>query len=123
MSSSIYIITEHIIQASHIREYARATSNSQDTPLSLHIKQYVPRSNPNPQQGDVTIIGAHANGFPKVPLTQPRLYSGIPADVKVLDRNYMSPCGRTCTPRHRNRVSEFVPFGCSMSRGRAKAAS
>ncbi|KEY66843.1 hypothetical protein S7711_05197 [Stachybotrys chartarum IBT 7711] len=65
MPSSIYIITEHIIQASHIREYARATSNSQDTPLSLHIKQYVPRSNPNPQQGDVTIIGAHANGFPK----------------------------------------------------------
>ncbi|KAF5653143.1 host-specific AK-toxin Akt2 [Fusarium sp. NRRL 25303] len=31
----------------------------------LAVKQYVPHDNPNPQPGDVTIIGAHANGFPK----------------------------------------------------------
>ncbi|KAF5662750.1 host-specific ak-toxin akt2 [Fusarium heterosporum] len=31
----------------------------------LAVKQYIPHDNPNPQPGDVTIIGAHANGFPK----------------------------------------------------------
>ena len=29
------------------------------------MKQYIPKDNPNPRPGDVTIIGAHANGFPK----------------------------------------------------------
>lgn len=29
------------------------------------MKQYVPKENSNPKPGDVTIIGAHANGFPK----------------------------------------------------------
>lgn len=64
--SSMFHIKEHIIPASHIREFARATSLSQDEELSLHIKQYIPKDNPNPQKGDISIIGAHANGFPKV---------------------------------------------------------
>jgi hypothetical protein len=38
----------------------------QEDVLYLAVKQYTPLSNPNPQSGDVTIIGAHANGFPKV---------------------------------------------------------
>ena len=29
------------------------------------MKQYTPLDNPNPQPGDITILGAHANGFPK----------------------------------------------------------
>ncbi|KAF4447001.1 hypothetical protein F53441_9399 [Fusarium austroafricanum] len=65
MSSFPFTIQEHTIEASHIREYARATSHSQDEKLYLHIKQYTPKDNPNPQKGDVTIIGGHANGFPK----------------------------------------------------------
>lgn len=32
----------------------------------MAVKQYIPLDNPNPQPGDVTILGAHANGFPKV---------------------------------------------------------
>ncbi|KAF4463062.1 host-specific AK-toxin Akt2 [Fusarium albosuccineum] len=64
-SSSPFDIKEHTIEASYIREYARATSHSQDEKLWLHIKQYIPKDNPNPQKGDVTIIGGHANGFPK----------------------------------------------------------
>ncbi|RSL96003.1 hypothetical protein CEP52_011737 [Fusarium oligoseptatum] len=65
MSSSIFDIKEHTIEASYIREYARATSHSQDEKLLLHVKQYIPKDNPNPQKGDVTLIGGHANGFPK----------------------------------------------------------
>ncbi|QPG94403.1 hypothetical protein C2857_005923 [Epichloe festucae Fl1] len=62
---SEFNITEHVIGASHVREYARATSDDQDATLRLHIKQYTPKDNPSPRKGDVTIIGAHANGFPK----------------------------------------------------------
>ena len=64
--SSVFNIQEHDIEAAHIREYARGTSNSQDSPLRLHVKQYTPKDNPQPKDGDVTVIGAHANGFPKV---------------------------------------------------------
>jgi hypothetical protein len=64
--SSIFEIKEHVIDASHIREYARATSNAQDEILKLAVKEYIPKDNSDPQPGDVTIIGAHANGFPKV---------------------------------------------------------
>lgn len=63
---SPFTVTEHTIQASHIREYARATSHSQDEELWIHVKQYTPKDNPNPKNGDVTIVGGHANGFPKV---------------------------------------------------------
>jgi hypothetical protein len=64
--ASVYDVKEHTISASHIREYARATQTSQDEELYLHVKQYTPKDNPTPQHGDITIIGAHANGFPKV---------------------------------------------------------
>ncbi|KAK3112813.1 hypothetical protein LTR53_010524 [Teratosphaeriaceae sp. CCFEE 6253] len=33
--------------------------------LRLRVKQYIPKTNTHPKSGDVTIIGAHANGFPK----------------------------------------------------------
>lgn len=66
MSSSPFRIVEHVIPCQHIREYPQATSNEQEDVLHLAVKQYIPLNNPNPQRGDVTIIGAHANGFPKV---------------------------------------------------------
>ncbi|KAK4093159.1 hypothetical protein Purlil1_2316 [Purpureocillium lilacinum] len=62
---SLFNITEHTIQASHIRDFPRATASSQDEALLLAVKQYVPKDNPKPQRGDLTVIGAHANGFPK----------------------------------------------------------
>ncbi|KAK2930100.1 Alpha/beta hydrolase fold-1 [Fusarium oxysporum f. sp. vasinfectum] len=65
MSSFPFTIQEHTIEASHIREYARATAHSQEEKLYLHVKQYTPKDNQSPQKGDVTIIGGHANGFPK----------------------------------------------------------
>ena len=68
ITSDSFQVTEHVIEAQHIREYAWATAadRSQEQALKLHIKQYTPREGP-PLSGDaVTIIGAHANGFPKV---------------------------------------------------------
>ncbi|KFY77609.1 hypothetical protein V499_03054 [Pseudogymnoascus sp. VKM F-103] len=65
MSTANFNIKEHVVEAQHIREYARATSFSEEEILKLAVKQYTPLDNPNPQPGDVTIIGAHANGFPK----------------------------------------------------------
>jgi len=64
--SSLFKIEEHVLDCQHIREYARATSTSQEDVLKLSIKQYTPLENLKPKDGDVTIIGAHANGFPKV---------------------------------------------------------
>jgi hypothetical protein len=64
--SSTFNIIEHTLKCQHIREYARATANSQEEVSKLAIKQYTPLDNPNPKDGDITIIGAHANGFPKV---------------------------------------------------------
>lgn len=67
MSSSLFQVKEHILPAQHIREYPHATANNQEDVLQIVIKQYTPLDNLKPQPGDVTIIGGHANGFPKVP--------------------------------------------------------
>lgn len=64
--SSKFIVKEHVLESQHIREYARATSEAQEDVLKLAVKQYTPLDNLHPKEGDVTIIGAHANGFPKV---------------------------------------------------------
>ncbi|CRG84887.1 hypothetical protein PISL3812_02065 [Talaromyces islandicus] len=63
--SSPFRIVEHVVPGQYIREYPRATSTSQEETLHLAVKQYIPLDNPNPKPGDVTIIAAHANGFPK----------------------------------------------------------
>lgn len=68
-----WIVKEHIIPASHIRGFARgirlntqATHHSQKQPLlRLAVKQYTPRSNPDPAPGDPTIILAHGVGSSK----------------------------------------------------------
>ena len=58
-------VVQHKIPAQHIREYSQATASSQEDVLYLSVKQYIPLDNPNPSAGDVTIIAAHANAFPK----------------------------------------------------------
>ncbi|KAL2258926.1 hypothetical protein VTK26DRAFT_7573 [Humicola hyalothermophila] len=60
-----YRVVEHTIDCAHTREYVTATANGDADRPRLAVKQYIPLDNPNPQPGDVTIIGAHANGFPK----------------------------------------------------------
>ncbi|KAK2834905.1 hypothetical protein FQN49_006799 [Arthroderma sp. PD_2] len=63
--ASCFQVVEHVVPCQHIREYPQATATEQEETLNLAVKQYIPYDNPNPQPGDVTIIGAHANGFPK----------------------------------------------------------
>lgn len=66
MSVHLFQVEEHIVPCQHIREYPRATADNQEDVLHLAVKQYIPLNNLTPKSGDVTIIGAHANGFPKV---------------------------------------------------------
>ncbi|CAI6241892.1 unnamed protein product [Periconia digitata] len=65
MSSEHYRIDEHVLEASHIRGFHRTTATSQEEVLRLAIKQYTPLNNTNPKPGDITIVAAHANAFPK----------------------------------------------------------
>ncbi|KAL2810449.1 Alpha/beta hydrolase family-domain-containing protein [Aspergillus granulosus] len=64
-SSGPFRVVEHVVPSQHIREYPGATAHEQEDVLNLAVKQYIPLDNPNPQPGDVTILAAHANGFPK----------------------------------------------------------
>ncbi|KAK4547457.1 hypothetical protein LTR36_001113 [Oleoguttula mirabilis] len=64
MSSTLFRVQEHTLASSHIREYPRATAEGQEDVLQLVVKQYSPRGTFN-AKNQVTIIGAHANAFPK----------------------------------------------------------
>ncbi|KAE8352709.1 Alpha/beta hydrolase family-domain-containing protein [Aspergillus coremiiformis] len=66
MSAGTFKITEHTVPACHIREYPGSTAKSQEEALSLHVKQYTPLDQHGPVPSDaVTVIAAHACGFPK----------------------------------------------------------
>ncbi len=69
--TQFFRVVEHTVNGAHSREYAAATANGDADRPRLAVKQYIPLDNPNPQPGDVTIIGAHANAFPKVLLLRP----------------------------------------------------
>ncbi|KAL2828918.1 Alpha/beta hydrolase family-domain-containing protein [Aspergillus cavernicola] len=64
-SSGPFRIVEHVVPCQHLREYPGATGNEQEDVLDLAVKQYIPLDNLSPQPGDITILAAHANGFPK----------------------------------------------------------
>lgn len=65
MSPSAFKVQEHTIPCQYIREYPGATLENQEDDLFLHVKQYIPLDQSNSQPGAITIIAAHANGFPK----------------------------------------------------------
>ena len=65
MSTLHFSIKEHVLDASYVREYPRALANNQNDVLKLHIKQYIPKISSQTSKR-LTIIGAHANAFPKV---------------------------------------------------------
>ena len=64
-SNPLFKVVEHTTPCQHIREYPNGIK-PQQAGLQLSIKQYIPLDNPNPSEGDVTIIAAHANGLAKV---------------------------------------------------------
>ena len=65
MATGRFRIQEHILPASHIREYYRSTADDQEDVLHIAVKQYTPIEYSLVEQHGVTIVGAHANGFPK----------------------------------------------------------
>lgn len=62
--TSPFIVKEHRVPGQHIREYPRATADAQEEVLELAVKEYIPRDGGG--EGAVTVLAAHANGFPKV---------------------------------------------------------
>ncbi|ORY10361.1 Alpha/beta hydrolase family-domain-containing protein [Clohesyomyces aquaticus] len=64
MSSANFIVTEHTTPCQHLREFPHG-SKRDDAVLQLAIKEYRPRNNLEPQEGSLTVIATHANGFPK----------------------------------------------------------
>ncbi|CZT20709.1 related to host-specific AK-toxin Akt2 [Ramularia collo-cygni] len=64
-NSSCFHIKTHITRTQHSRSRYAGTSPNQENNLKLCVKQYTPKNNPNPQDGDVTIIGAVADSYPK----------------------------------------------------------
>lgn len=63
---ALFQVQEHTLPTCHIREYPRALADDQEDVLQLAIKQYTPKEKAVSPRQEVTIIGAHANGFPKV---------------------------------------------------------
>lgn len=59
-------IQSHVLPGQYIREYPAATADSQEDTLMLHVNQYTPAHRKSCPDGAVTVIAAHANGFPKV---------------------------------------------------------
>lgn len=101
---SHFKIQEHTLTTSHIREYPHATAGHEDDELQLAIKQYTPFDNPNPQPGDVTIIGGHANGFPKVCCHVLCTRIDMIDNLLIVTRNCMSPYGTSYTKTSSPRV-------------------
>ncbi|KAJ5153716.1 uncharacterized protein N7500_009155 [Penicillium coprophilum] len=62
---SHFRVIEHVTRGQNIRERPGAVKAGHERDIRIAVKQYIPLDNPSPQEGDVTIIGAHANGFSK----------------------------------------------------------
>ena len=65
MSTSSFKVQEHVLPTQYVREYPGSTLLNQEDELKIHIKQYTPLGRKGILPGAITIIGAHANGFPK----------------------------------------------------------
>lgn len=63
---SHFRVIEHTVRCQPIRQLPGAVKPGYENQLRLAVKQYIPRENPSPHESDVTLIGAHANSFPKV---------------------------------------------------------
>ena len=48
-----------------MKSETNATRDEKPRALKLAIKQYVPVQSPEPDEETITLIAAHANGFPK----------------------------------------------------------
>ena len=65
MSTQNFAIKTHCFPGQHLRQYPGATRHHEEDIQYLEAKQYIPLSNPHPQNGDITVLATHAVGFPK----------------------------------------------------------
>ena len=65
MSCEMWNVSEHVIPAAHIRGFARGVNDEGSACLRLSVKEYIPKTNTNPQPGDVTLIMVHGVGSSK----------------------------------------------------------
>lgn len=63
MPGDRFRVRNHTTPCQHIRGYYRSTAKSQEEKLHLAVKQYIPKSNSQPSDGDVTFIAAHCAGM------------------------------------------------------------
>lgn len=66
MESGPFLVHDHEVPCSHIRELPNALAVDEGGPgadLRLSVKQYVPKENNDPQPDDITIIFLHASTF------------------------------------------------------------
>ncbi|PLB45104.1 alpha/beta-hydrolase [Aspergillus steynii IBT 23096] len=85
---SHFKVIEHQARCQNIRERPGAVEPRHEHQLRLAVKQYIPKDNLNPKEGDVTLIGAHGNGFPKE-LYEP-LWDGIYEKLRAANRRIRS---------------------------------
>lgn len=64
MSAENFDVRTLVFTGVHPRGHPRCTQSPVDR-LEIVVNKYSPRSNPNPQTGDVALILLHANGFHK----------------------------------------------------------
>ena len=66
MSSTLFRIVEHTSPCQHIREYPNGLKRGKAPTMQIAVKQYIPLNDLEPDEHAITIIAAHALGFPKV---------------------------------------------------------
>ena len=59
-------VIEHTVLCQHVREYPNGVKPEGEGVLKLAVKQYKSLDPLEDSKNAVTIISAHANGFPKV---------------------------------------------------------
>lgn len=65
MSTANFTVTQHTSPCSYIRQFHHGAKHD-DAVLHLALKEYRPRKAVNTTTESVTLILAHANGFPTV---------------------------------------------------------
>jgi hypothetical protein len=76
MSAKTFVVENLVFPGVFPRGHPRCTQTPNDR-LEIVLNKYVPKNNPNPKVGDVSLILLHANGFHKVFIQGTLLIIGI----------------------------------------------
>lgn len=106
-------VIEHTIRCQNIRQRPGAVKLGHEKGLRLAVKQYLPESDRKPQPSDVTLIGAHANSFPKVRLLPYFLsfLASLHHRTESTSRNFTSLFGTTCMSGYAQKTGIYGQYG------------